>query len=140
MQRHQHDPAPLWAIPGSVEIGHHAPHLALVAVRGEHDISTQPTLEWALECATAQSDVLVDLSECTFMDSTVIRLLIKAAHRVQARGGQIALVIPPAPAQVARVAAMVQLGDIIPLHAAYDAGIASLEQRPSRRAPSEQLA
>jgi hypothetical protein len=58
-------------LPGTVQVEHHVPGLALVSVHGEHDLSTTPELTQALEQAAAHSNVLVDLSDCSFMDSTV---------------------------------------------------------------------
>src|SRR6185295_18889322 len=55
-------------LPGTVEVEHPAPGLAVVNVTGEHDVSTAPELTQALDEAAAYSNVLVDLSECSFMD------------------------------------------------------------------------
>ena len=44
--------------PGTVEVEHHAPGLAVVSMRGEHDLSTSPELRRALEQAAAHSTVL----------------------------------------------------------------------------------
>jgi anti-anti-sigma factor len=111
----------------SVHVGHHVPHLAVVTLEGEHDLSTQPQLTDALAQATAHSHVLVDLSHCDFMDSTVISSLIQAAQMVHRRGEQLAVVIPPERTDLARVAAVMGLTDIFPLHPSRDAGLASLE-------------
>src|SRR3954451_6488552 len=94
---------------GTVEVAHPEPGLAVVTMRGEHDLSTMHWLRPAFQQATAHSNVLVDLSGCEFIDSTVIGLIIKAANTVQERGEQLALVIPPAPSVVARAAALTGL-------------------------------
>ena len=78
---------------GTVEVAHDAPHLAVVTLQGEHDISTSD--RWTgLEQAAAHSNVLVDLSACTFADSTVITVLIRTAETVKAGGEQLVLVDP----------------------------------------------
>ncbi len=82
-------------LPGTVEVEHHAPGLALVSVHGEHDLCTTPELTQALEQAAMHSNVLVDLSDCSFIDSSVIQALVKTALALEARGEQLALVIPP---------------------------------------------
>ena len=113
---------------GTVEIAHDAPGLAVVSVHGEHDVSTEPELAYALEQAAAHSNVVVDLSACTFMDSTVIGALIKAARRVHAQGEQIVLVTPPESSLVARLTHMTRLAEILPIHvtrAAASTGIPS---------------
>lgn len=113
---------------GAVRVGHHAPGLAFVEMRGEHDLSTVPTLAEALEQAAAHSNVLVDLSGCTFIDSSVIQVLIKTAHVVQARNERFVLVIPPEQQQVTRVAELTHLAEIIPLYPARGAALTDLEE------------
>jgi anti-anti-sigma factor len=114
--------------PGTVTLGHHAPGLAVVNMRGEHDITTHRALLEALEEAAAQSNVLVDLSECTFIDSTVIAALIATAQALQARQEQLVLVIPPEQRQPTRVAALTNLGEILPCHTTLRAALAGLAQ------------
>lgn len=113
--------------PGQVTVGHHARGVAVVTMRGEHDISTQPVLGRALELAAAHSNVVVDLSECSFIDSSVIKEFIKASDTVRAGGEQVILVIPREQAQVARVATICGLAQIFELHESKDAAFASLE-------------
>ena len=51
-------------------------------LRGEHDISIEPTFQRRLEQAfDAGSTVIVDLSEVEFMDSSGVALLLHAAAR-----------------------------------------------------------
>ena len=113
-------------LPGTVEVEHPAPGLALVSVRGEHDLSTTAELTQALEHAARHSNVLVDLSDCSFMDSSVIQALVKTALALQARGEQLALVIPPEQRVVARVAHMTRLSEILPIYPSHDDGLANL--------------
>ena len=113
---------------GTVEVAHHAPHLAVVSLQGEHDISTSESLAQALERAAANSNVLVDLSECTFVDSTVITILIRTSETVKAGGEQLVLVIPPAQRAIARIAEMTGLGHLMPLYESRDAALAAFPQ------------
>lgn len=115
-------------LPGTVEIGHHAPGLAVVSMRGEHDISTAPELAHALEQAAAHSDVLIDLSECDFIDSTAIGLLIRTAKEMQARDEQFVVVIPSESSNVARVAHMIRLSELMPVKTSREEALASLER------------
>jgi anti-sigma B factor antagonist len=111
--------------PGTVEVGHHAAGIAVVTMYGEHDISTEPLLVRALEEAAAHSSVVVDLSECSFIDSTVIAALIRGAKSTHARGDRFALVIPPEQRHVARIAQMVRLGELLSLHDSREAALAA---------------
>ena len=73
--------------------------------------------------------MLVDLSPCTFMDSTVINVLISTAHSVQAAGERLALVIPPEQRRVARVAEMTGLDKLLAVYETREAALAAF--RPS---------
>jgi anti-anti-sigma factor len=66
-------------------------------LRGEHDISSEPSLQRRLEHAfDAGSTVIVDLSEVEFMDSSVLRALAYGGAQA-ARHPQhhIGIVAPP---------------------------------------------
>ena len=56
----------------------------VVAVGGEVDMATAPQLDAAL--ATVDGDVVVDLAAVTFLDSSGIGVLVKAAQRSSAAG------------------------------------------------------
>jgi anti-anti-sigma factor len=120
---HEGDQPPL----GTVEIVHHAPGLAVVSMRGEHDLCTAPELTQALEQAALHSNVVVDLSACSFIDSSVIHALVTSARRVHARDEQLVLVIPSESSQVARVARMTHLAEIFPIHPTRGAALASIQ-------------
>jgi anti-anti-sigma factor len=84
---------------------------ALVTLRGEHDLATTEQLRDALR--TLLGDVLVDLSECTFVDSTTIGSLIAAAQDLDREGHELALVVPPGNEQIARTLELVRIGDVV---------------------------
>jgi anti-anti-sigma factor len=111
---------------GRIAVEHHAPGLAIVVMRGEHDISTRPAVAAALARASRHSDVIVDLSECSLIDSTVIGLLITSAKALQARGEQLVLAVPPEPTLAARVVAMTRLAEVFPVYASRADAIAGL--------------
>jgi len=66
----------------------------LVAVRGEIDLFTAPELKQVLTEAVEQgkSQVVVDLSETTFLDSTALGVLIGAVKRLRSKEGALAIV------------------------------------------------
>lgn len=55
------------------------PEVVVVALLGEHDISTVPALRTELDAALAANANVVDLSEATFIDSSVVGVLFDAA-------------------------------------------------------------
>lgn len=119
---------------GQVTVGHHAPGVAVVTLSGEHDVSTQPALERALRLAAAHSNVVVDLSECSFIDSTVINEFFKASKRAHASGERCLLVIPPQQAQVARTARMIGLADFVEVRETAEAAFACLVEEEHEEA------
>ena len=112
---------------GQVAVGHHARGISIVTMRGEHDLNTHPVLAQALALAAAHSNVVIDLTECSFIDSTVIQEFIRTSKTVSAKGESVLLVIPPEQRTVSRVASMTGLAHIFELHATKDAALASLE-------------
>lgn len=120
--------------PAGIEIAAHSPAVAVVTLRGEHDLSTRQELSQALERAAAHSNVVVDLTDCSFIDSTVISEFIRTSEIVRASGEQVTLVIPPAQAQLSRIAQLSGLAQIFELHESTAAAFASLE-----RAASEEM-
>jgi anti-anti-sigma regulatory factor len=68
----------------------------------------------ALSHASQQSNVLVDLSECTFADSSQINSLLIANMQLQQRGGRVEVVIPPDASAVQRITAITGLAQVVP--------------------------
>jgi anti-anti-sigma factor len=102
---------------------------AIVKLRGELDISSRSCLAQALAGATEQAKVLVDLSECTFADSSVVVALVSASAELRERGGRLEVVIPPAANAVYRLAQLARLSDIVRVHESRSAACASLHPR-----------
>jgi anti-anti-sigma factor len=100
---------------------------AVVTLGGDHDVASIEAVEDAFRVAGAGRNLLVDLSDCTFIDSTIIKLLLRTQRVLDATGGRFELVIDPAPTgHVARVAALMGISDVITTHEARRDGIRSL--------------
>lgn len=67
---------------------------AVVALEGELDLATAPQVRDAVFDAIAVNGerVAVDMTGCTFIDSTGLRILIEAARKVQENDGKLVLV------------------------------------------------
>jgi anti-anti-sigma factor len=120
------NPAPFEASAAQLDDG-----IRVVAVRGELDLSTAPELEGPLEEAIASGDasMLVDLSECEFIDSTGIALIVRAwqqLDRAAEAGGEGRVVICSHNDQVRRVLEITGLELSIPIHSTRDDAIAAL--------------
>ena len=77
---------------------------AVVAVRGELDLATSPDLEQAvLERLDAGQDVVLDLRELEFMDSSGLAVLVAAHTRAADDGPGFAIVRPREGSEVAKI-------------------------------------
>jgi anti-sigma B factor antagonist len=113
------------AVPAAVEIEFPEPGIACVRLRGEHDLASKQPLTEALTAAAAHPHVFVDLSECTFMDSSVVATLIVTHRDLGQRGGRLGLVIPPEARAIRRVAEITALAAVLPIHETPTAAVAS---------------
>lgn len=100
----------------------------VVAVRGELDLGTAPELEDPLaEAIGANEPLLIDLSECEFIDSTGIAMIVRAWQQLangDAASGRV--VICSANEQVRRVLEITGLEVSIPIHSSREAALAAL--------------
>jgi anti-anti-sigma factor len=111
----------------AIDLAFHVEGIAVLELRGEHDLSGCERLSEALEAATPQLLVLVDLSDCSFIDSSVVATLFVARKRLLAAGGKLELLVPPEAATVQRIARATSLAAIIPVHETLAAALSSLK-------------
>jgi anti-sigma B factor antagonist len=111
----------------SLEVSYHPLGIGIVKLRGEHDLSGKPALAKALDGASRQTNVLVDLSECSFIDSTIIGVLVLASKTLTDGGGRCEFIIPPEASIVHRVAHIAGLDQILVIHETHSAGIATFQ-------------
>lgn len=99
-----------------------------ISVRGELDLSTAPRLEGPLDQALDgdEGSVLIDLSQCEFIDSTGIALIVRARQALDGDGNGRALVICSQNEQVRRVLEITGLERSIPVLGTRDEALATL--------------
>jgi len=89
---------------------------SIIALQGEHDLSTGPAIEAACDDASGHaSSIVFDLADATFIDSTVVGVMVSARRRAVGSGGTVA-VVAPAGGPPARVLTLVGINDVLPLH------------------------
>jgi anti-anti-sigma factor len=120
------NPAPFEATAARLDDG-----VRVIAVRGELDLSTASDLEGPLEEAISSGDasVLIDLSECEFIDSTGIALIVRAWQRLDRTAdgeGEGRVVICSDNNQVRRVLEITGIELSIPIHSGRDEALAAL--------------
>ncbi len=92
--------------------------LAVVRVVGDFDLSTIEIFEAELEPSLTEGLVVIELSGCTFLDSSALRTLVRAQRRVGEAGGRLVLVAPSQPAR--RVLDIATLDRFIPVAATLE--------------------
>lgn len=92
----------------------------VVHVAGEIDVYTAPTLreELASLADAGRTDLVVDLTEVSFMDSTGLGVLVGALKRVRTTGGDLRLVIDQE--KVLKVFRITALTQVFEIHATLD--------------------
>ena len=92
-----------------------------VVVHGEIDVATAPLLDETFDQRVSpDSDVVVDLGPCEFIDSTGVRSLVGVGRRWFDHDRSFSIVSPPASA--ARFTLdLLGVGDTIPVHDDVDA-------------------
>jgi anti-sigma B factor antagonist len=91
----------------------------IVRVRGELDLATCPALEEALGALPPGERVVLDLGECSFVDSTAIRVVLQGAARSEASGGSMELVASGA--TVLRTLEIASVAERIRIHPTVEA-------------------
>lgn len=76
------------------------PWARVLAIKGELDIGTAGEFAEAIELGLQNgSHLVVDLSECTYLDSTILNVLIRSANAAHGRLG----IVVPAAARIRRI-------------------------------------
>lgn len=83
----------------------------VIALRGEHDIATADSLRRTLDGHADRPSVVVDLSDCTFLDCSVVGPLVATAKHRALAGLQFS-VARPTP-RVARILRMAQVAGVL---------------------------
>ena len=93
----------------------------LVRVSGELDLATAPEVEKRLSETDLAEPLVIDLTECGFLDSTAVRVILSTATRAGEAGGKVSLVAPDP--GVRRALEITGLDAILPIHTTLAAAI-----------------
>jgi anti-anti-sigma factor len=86
----------------------------VIKLRGEHDLSTAVEIKEALNSICG--NVLVDLSECDFIDSTVISVLIRDYYARAREQHDLELLAPLENATIIRALEITGMRDSLVIH------------------------
>jgi anti-anti-sigma factor len=113
-------------VPGTVTVSFVTRDCARVALRDEWDVSTAPQLADALQRASRRRrNIVVDLAECTFVDSTTIGMLIVLARECT-EGKGLAIALPPSQSAVDRAFALLGAREVLSVHSTFEDALRSL--------------
>ena len=99
---------------------------AVLVLHGEADLHSAPELRERLRSTIDEgiSNVVLDLSDSAFVDSTSLGVLLGAMKRLRERDGQIHLVVPRP--DIRRIFEITLLDRIFPLHETREQALAAL--------------
>jgi anti-anti-sigma factor len=116
--------APVWNEKPRIEVRSADRGALVLALLGDHDLATKPMVMEALAGIGANTAVVIDLTRCTFLDSTVIGVLLGAGPP---EGWSVSLVLPPDTSYVTRALSVIGMRDLVAMHPSVDAALASSE-------------
>jgi anti-sigma B factor antagonist len=108
----------------------------VVAASGEADMYTAPALEHAFDgvVGLGGSSVVLDLAEVSFIDSTILSVLLRFRERLEALGGQ--LVIVSADRRVLRTFEITGLDRLFTIERRLSEAIDAIAPGSNGRAPA----
>jgi anti-anti-sigma factor len=89
-------------------------YAAIVSLRGEHDLDSNAAVREALD--SVDGDVLIDLTRCGFMDSSVVGTLLRTAQQRERAGHRLDLLVPPENRIIARTIEVASLRELLTVH------------------------
>jgi anti-sigma B factor antagonist len=95
----------------------------VVRVMGELDLASSSQFEQVLQSTDLEGRVVVDLTECDFIDSSGLRVLLAGAMRAESEGGRLVLVAPEP--NIRRVLELTGVESKLPVHETREAAFAS---------------
>jgi len=88
----------------------------LLSVSGEVDLASSPELEALIGAVVPEKLLAIDLSACTYLDSSTLTVFVRA---FKARGSRLCLVVPP-DARIRRLFELTKLADVLTVVATRD--------------------
>jgi anti-anti-sigma regulatory factor len=99
---------------------------AVVSLRGDQDVSLGTALRRTLEALDGH--LLIDLSGCTFIDASIVAILLQKSRRLGQVGSRLEFVVPPENASLARRFELFSIGALMPVHERMPAASSSVRR------------
>jgi anti-anti-sigma factor len=102
--------------------------MIVLSLRGEHDTFEAERLAHALAGYWDEGDerpIIIDLADATFIDSTIISVVLRALQEAERRERTFLIHLPPTAGEhVHRMVETTGLGSVLPLVGSWDAAFA----------------
>jgi len=100
----------------------------VVRVAGEVDMAHEEELRTELRAAVAADSegIVVDLTECEFIDSTGIRALLLSREAQESEGDRDGLAVAASTEQILRILSVMGVDKVIPIHPTVEEAAAAL--------------
>lgn len=95
--------------------------VTLVRVDGELDMATVGRLEDSLRDVARDGTAVIDLTGCTFLDSSAVRVLVATARQMDEAGGTLSLVASDP--TICRVLEISAVDTMVTVHPTLDAAL-----------------
>jgi anti-anti-sigma factor len=117
----------------AITLGHVDARLPVVELHGEHDAhSAEPLRALLGELIGNGTSVLVDLHEATFVDSTIVGVIIEAHKKAQQTGHCVVVVLDDSSgSEVHRLFRLTRLDVVLPVTATREEGVAAATATPT---------
>jgi anti-sigma B factor antagonist len=93
----------------------------VVRVEGELDMATTADFEAVIGDSEPEPELVIDLTECTFLDSSAVRVLVSTARAAAESKRKVSLVAGDP--GILRVLEIAGVDTMLPVHATLDAAI-----------------
>ena len=115
-----------------IELDRSGSGVAVLSVQGEHDVYTAPSLTEQVEgLIDERVPFVIDLTPATFVDSSVLRVLLEARRRAEEEGVGFAVALDQDDSgAVRRVLEVTGLIPVLPVHPARDAAMEAASTTP----------
>jgi anti-anti-sigma factor len=102
---------------------HSVPGSVIVTLTGDHDLSTKQQVLKALAGVGASAKLIIDLTRCTFVDSTIINAILGASRITSPSRHTVSLVLPDDTSYVYRALSVIGMQGLVPIHQSIEAAL-----------------
>ena len=95
--------------------------VVVIRVEGELDLATSSSFEESIGDLEAGSHVVIDLTDCTFLDSSAVRILVTTVRAAEAGDARVSLIATDP--GILRVLEIAAVDTMLPVHSSLDDAI-----------------